>query len=94
MARMWMWLNRFVHEGMNHISNVNFHLKTRSGNVNIVVCLPDKVVYLTACHHDVTHFEKRRSSVIETTRTSITMVIIASLKSKATCKPRFASVDI
>ena len=24
-----------VHEGMNHISNVNVHLKTRSGNVNI-----------------------------------------------------------
>ena len=28
-------LNRFVHEGMNHISNVKFHLKTRSENVNI-----------------------------------------------------------
>ena len=28
-------LNRFVHEGMNRISNVNVHLKTRSGNVNI-----------------------------------------------------------
>ena len=28
-------LNRFVHEGMNHISNVEVHLKTRSGNVNI-----------------------------------------------------------
>ena len=27
-------LNRFVHEGMNHISNVEVHLKTRSGNVN------------------------------------------------------------
>ena len=26
-------LNRFVHEGMNHISNVEVHLKTRSGNV-------------------------------------------------------------
>ena len=24
--------NRFVHEGMNHISNVEVHLKTRSGN--------------------------------------------------------------
>ena len=31
-------LNRFVHEGMNHISNVKLHLKTRSGNVNINVC--------------------------------------------------------
>ena len=30
-------LNRFVHEGMNHISNVKVHLKTRSGNVNILV---------------------------------------------------------
>ena len=28
-------LNRLVHEGMNHISNVEVHLKTRSGNVNI-----------------------------------------------------------
>ena len=28
-------LNRFVHEGMNHISNVKVHLKSRSGNVNI-----------------------------------------------------------
>ena len=27
--------NRFFHEGMNHISNVRVHLKTRSGNVNI-----------------------------------------------------------
>ena len=34
-------LNRFVHEGMNRISNVKVHLKTRSGNVNIVtwMCL-------------------------------------------------------
>ena len=29
-------LNRFVHEGMNHISNVKVHLKTRSGNGNTV----------------------------------------------------------
>ena len=28
-------LNRVVHEGMNHISNVKVHLKTRNGNVNI-----------------------------------------------------------
>ena len=28
-------LNRFVHEGMNHVSNVKGHLKTRSGYVNI-----------------------------------------------------------
>ena len=30
-------LNRFVHEGMNHISNLNVHLKTCSGNVNIYI---------------------------------------------------------
>ena len=28
-------LNRFIHDGMNHISNVKVHLKTLSGNVNI-----------------------------------------------------------
>ena len=28
-------LNRFVHEGMNGISNVKVHLKPRSVNVNI-----------------------------------------------------------
>ena len=28
-------LNRLVHEGMNHISNIEAHLRTRSGNVNI-----------------------------------------------------------
>ena len=32
-------LNRFIHEGMNHISNVKVHLKTRSGNVNIKECV-------------------------------------------------------
>ena len=31
-------LNRFVHEGMNHISNVKVNFKTRSGNVNIQDC--------------------------------------------------------
>ena len=30
-------LNRFVHEGMNHISNVEVHLKACSGNVNIEI---------------------------------------------------------
>ena len=32
-------LNRFVHEGMNNISNGEVHLKTRSGNVNICLYL-------------------------------------------------------
>ena len=32
-------LIRFVHEGMNRISNVKVHLKNRSGNVNIYMCL-------------------------------------------------------
>ena len=30
MARMWGGFHRFVHEGINHISNVEVHLKTRS----------------------------------------------------------------
>ena len=30
-------LNRFVHEVMNHISNVDVHLTTRSGNVHIKI---------------------------------------------------------
>ena len=33
-------LNRFVHEGMNHISNVKVQLKTRSGNVNKGIMTP------------------------------------------------------
>ena len=32
-------LKRFVHEGMNHISNVEVHLKTRSRIVNIKECV-------------------------------------------------------
>ena len=28
-----MWLKSIVHEGMNHISNVEVHLKTRSGRI-------------------------------------------------------------
>ena len=40
-------LNRFVHEGMNHISNVKVHLKTRSGNVNI-----DLVTLRNDVHHN------------------------------------------
>ena len=31
-------LNRLVHKGMSHISNVEVDLKTRSGNVNIGYC--------------------------------------------------------
>ena len=33
-------LNRFVHEGMKHISNVKVHLKTCSGSVNIYIHEP------------------------------------------------------
>ena len=35
MARMLHGLNRSVHEGMNDISNVQAHVKTSCGNVNI-----------------------------------------------------------
>ena len=34
----WCGSNQYVHEGMNHISNVKVHLKTRSGNVNKMKC--------------------------------------------------------
>ena len=44
-------LNRFVHEGMNHISNVMVHLKTRSGNVNILTCLLDVMFCYGNCRH-------------------------------------------
>ena len=38
----WCGLNRFVHEGMNHLSNVKVHLKTRSGKVNMTLYIgPD-----------------------------------------------------
>ena len=30
-------LNRYVHEGMNDISNVKVHVKTRIGNVNMFI---------------------------------------------------------
>ena len=32
-------LNRSVHEGMNDISNVKVHLRTCSGNVNIMISI-------------------------------------------------------
>ena len=47
-------LNRFVHEGMNHISNVEVHLKARSGNVNIEGLNRNDVTYRNdqgACKH-------------------------------------------
>ena len=37
-------LHRFVHEGMNHISNVDVHLKTRSGNVNITKFISKEIL--------------------------------------------------
>ena len=40
-------LNRFVHEGMNHISNIEVLLKTRSGNVNI-----KSKAYFTVCQYN------------------------------------------
>ena len=36
----WCGLNRFVHEGMNHISNVKVHLKTRSWKCKYLRVLP------------------------------------------------------
>ena len=42
-------LNRFVHEGMNTISHVKDHLKTRSGNVNIRKKQPLTTSYQRRC---------------------------------------------
>ena len=42
---LWCGLNRFVHEGMNHVLNVKVHLKTRKGNVNIY-WMPKLLVFL------------------------------------------------
>ena len=39
-------LNRFVHEGMNHISNVKVHFKTHGGNLNINVRVTCEVLVL------------------------------------------------
>ena len=33
----WRGFNRYVHEAMNSIRNVKVYLKTRSGNVNIII---------------------------------------------------------
>ena len=38
-------LNRFVHEGMNDISKVKVHLKTRSGNVKYIMLTCDIVFF-------------------------------------------------
>ena len=48
-------LNRFVHEGMNHISNVKIHLKTRSGNVNISHCVTAKGSIHNHCKHSISY---------------------------------------
>ena len=45
-------LNRFVHEGMNHISNIEVHLKTRSGNVNIM-CIKAAFVMISKRSSDI-----------------------------------------
>ena len=39
----WCGLNRLVHEGMNHISNVKVHFKTRSGHVNIYMYVEEQI---------------------------------------------------
>ena len=51
--------NRFVHEGMNHISNVEVHVKTRSGNVsiflNIHMTIHDRMLF-NYCSSNLQHF--------------------------------------
>ena len=55
-------LNRFVHEGMNHISNVKVHLKTRRGNVNI--CLYQVMMTLHFLNDVVNDAEQTQKSNI------------------------------
>ena len=45
-------LNPFVHEGMNHISNVEVHLKTCSGNVNIWLCTSKGPRVMYSCRYE------------------------------------------
>ena len=47
----WRGLNRYVHEAMNNVSNVKFHLKTRSGNVNIDAWLLGRSAMISQCYH-------------------------------------------
>ena len=49
----------FVHEGMNNISNVKVHLKTLSGNVNILKILSALIYKCTLDHfyHVNKHYE-------------------------------------
>ena len=52
-------LDRFVHEGMNHVSNVEVHLKTRSGNVNMSLMPTSSTTFsaeILANHGDVIVF--------------------------------------
>ena len=42
--------NQFVHEGMNHISNVEVHLKTCSGDVNISLLI-SRIVSRSVLHN-------------------------------------------
>ena len=48
---MWVGLNRLVHEGKNHVSNVKVHLKTRSGNVNMFKSNDRFIIYLALAQH-------------------------------------------
>ena len=48
-------LNRSVHEGMNDISNVKVHLRSRSGNVNISLYLY-KPIFLNLKFQALGHF--------------------------------------
>ena len=58
-------LNRFVHEGMNHISNVKVHLKTRSGNVNIYsnVCHNTFIIYAKLSRPPIQLLHRIKSTV-------------------------------
>ena len=70
--------NRFVHEGMNHISNVEVHLKTRSGNVNIIASKPNAHSVITIASKPKFH-----SVIIIASKTRVHSVIIIVSKPRA-----------
>ena len=53
-------LNRFGYEGMNHISTVEVHLKTRSGNVNIVNYVTDLFAQRSLNKNTICYFQYQR----------------------------------
>ena len=63
-------LNPFVHEGMNHISNVEVHLKTRSGNVNI------KILTIVHAMYQLQKQQKQNNNTHKNTHSVLSFVLL------------------